>query len=575
MPFFRHISLISFSNQYFMKIKFMALFGCFFLYNLTFSQSATLIWQKTYGGTSLDFADRIITTSDGGFISVGTVSSNNNDVSGFHGGESDIWVFKSDLNGNIQWQKCIGGSLGEYSPRVKQTIDGGFIIVFSTESFDGDIINNQGSVDVGLVKLNASGSIEWLKTYGGSGSDMSSGIIQDSDGGFIGLGSTISNDGDVFGNNGDYDAWIFKVDALGTLLWQNCIGGNSSDGLREIEATTDGGFILIGSTQSNSGIISGYHGSSDLWVVKLSPNGSLQWNKCFGGTSADNGFAIEQMDSGDYIMIGSTQSNDGDVSGNHSFFADFWILKINQLGNLIWQKCIGGSEQDFGYDILKTNNNTYLIAGTAKSSNGDMFIGNGDYDYWVGEIDTNGLLLNSHYFGGTSVDDFKSMDKTSDGKFILLGNTPSNNGYVTGNHGGTDLWAVKFCFPIISYSEENVIDSITINGQTYTETGIYYDSVPNVNGCDSIFILNLTVSHSGIIENGKDVYSIYPNPTSDFLTISGINTTDFEYVFLDVSGRKLFEGKSNVIDLRGFATGFYVVRIESNNSFRDFKILKN
>jgi hypothetical protein len=189
-----------------------------------------LVWQKCLGGTSPDdtFKDSIQQTTDGGFIICGSTLSNDGDVSGYHG-ESDLWLVKLNASGNLVWQKCLGGTLDEYMTSIQQTTDGGYII----------------------------------------------------------CGATPSNDGDVSGNHGDEDTWAVKLNASGNLIWQKCLGGSSLEFNASIHQTTDGGFIICGTTHSIDGDVSGNHGISDIWVVKLNATVSLVENEL-----KDEGFAI-------------------------------------------------------------------------------------------------------------------------------------------------------------------------------------------------------------------------------------------------------------------------------------------
>jgi hypothetical protein len=539
------------------------------------SQSATLFWQKCYGGTASDYADMITTTPDGGFVQIGNVMSNDGNVSGNHG-DSDAWIVKSDVNGTIQWQKCLGGSLGEYKPRLTLTLDGGYLVIFGTESIDGTLSVNYGGVDICAVKLDASGTIEWVHIYGGSGSETSSSVIQLSDGGYVVSGSTDSNNGDVSGNHGGIDAWVFKIDAVGQLVWEYCFGGVGNDVSRNIEQTNDSGFVLIGTTESTTGLFSSNHGGSDFWVFKLNSFGTMEWTECLGGLGADHGYSIKQTSDDGYILIGSTQSNDGNVSGNHSTnLSDYWVVRLDINGNLVWQKCFGGSLQDFGYDIQIESNNTFLIAGTSQSYNGDVVINHGDYDYWVARIDSLGGLMNQYTFGGSLPDDLKNMDKTADGNYVLYGNTYSNNFNVSGNHGQYDFWVVKFCFPTVTQINDTVSDSISINGTNYTSSGIYYDTINNVNGCDSILILNLTITHLGFEDNNIQNIRLYPNPSNEYIHIV-LDNMDIstEYSLIDMDGKIISTGqietKESIIPVSTLSKGMYMLKI--NNYFERISI---
>ncbi|HPZ36691.1 MAG TPA: T9SS type A sorting domain-containing protein, partial [Bacteroidales bacterium] len=342
---------------------------------------------KCLGGTDHDFAYSIQQTSDGGFIVAGLTGSNDGDVSGNHGG-SDAWVVKLNSSGEIEWQKCLGGTNYDFAYSIQQTSDGGFIVASITGSNDGDVSGNHGGSDYWVVKLNSSGGIEWQKCLGGTNSD--GGIFNDyiysiqqtSDGGFIMACETMSNDGDVSGNHGSYDAWVVKLNSLGDIEWQKCLGGTNRDIANSIQQTSDGGFIVAGSTSSNDGDVSGNHGYGDAWVVKLNSSGDIEWQKCLGGTNSDWAYSIQQTNDSGFIVAGYTHSNNGDVSGNHGYY-DYWVVKLNSSGDIEWQKCIGGTNYEFANSIQQTSDGGFIVAGETLSNNGDVSGNHGYSDAWV------------------------------------------------------------------------------------------------------------------------------------------------------------------------------------------------
>jgi hypothetical protein len=342
----------------------------------------------------------------------------------------------------IEWQRCLGGTYDDYAYSIQQTSDGGFIVAGRTYSNDGDVSGNHGKSDAWVVKLNSSGDIEWQKCLGGTGNDYAKSIQQTSDGGFIVAGYTDSNDGDVSGNHGYFDYWVVKLNSSGTILWQKCLGGTSFDQAYSIQQTSDGGFIVAGRTYSNDGDVSGNHGDIDAWVVKLNSSGDIIWQKCLGGTSGDYANSIQQTSDSGFIVAGYTWSNDGDVSGNHGYY-DYWVVKLNSSGDIEWQKCLGGTYYDYAYSIQQTSNGGFIVAGSTNSINGDVSGYHGYFDYWVVKLNSSGDILWQKCLGGTSDDYANSIQQTSDGGFIVAGYTNSNDGDVTENHGGYDTWVVK------------------------------------------------------------------------------------------------------------------------------------
>ena len=229
----------------------------------------------------------------------------------------------------IQWQKCLGGTNNDYAYSIQQTSDGGYIVAGNTFSNNGDVNNNHGSYDCWVVKLSATGSMEWQKCLGGSNADYATSIQQTSDGGYIVAGSTDSNNGDVSSNHGVApDCWIVKLNNNGSIQWQKCLGGNNEDRSTFVQQTSDGGYIVAGYTTSNNGDVSGYHGASDFWIIKLDAVGSMQWQKSLGGSEFERAISIQQTADGGYVVAGETRSNNGDVNNNHGSY-DCWIVKLS------------------------------------------------------------------------------------------------------------------------------------------------------------------------------------------------------------------------------------------------------
>jgi len=416
----------------------------------SFSQP-TIQWQKCLGGSNQDGANSIQQTVDGGYIVAGVTSSNDGDVTGNHGGD-DFWIVKLDGSGNIQWQKCLGGSGGDYAYSIQKTSDSGYIIAGSTGSNNGDVTGNHGSVDYWVVKLDGVGNLQWQKCFGGTNDDTGSWIQQTNDAGYIIAGFTESVDGDVNGNHGNFDYWVVKLDASGTLQWQKCLGGTGNDFARFIRQTSDGGYTVVGSTNSNDGDVTGNHGIVDYWIAKLDSLGTLQWQKCLGGTNDDDGYSIQQLIDGGFIVAGYAESNDGDVSGNHGI-NDYWIVKLDSTGTLQWQKCYGGAGNDLAWYIQQATDGGYLVAGFAQSNDGDVTGNHGGRDFWILKLDGSGMLQWEKSLGGTGSDEAGSVQQTTDGGFIIAGWTNSTNGDVTSNHGDWDYWVVKLS-PLSGFEEE-------------------------------------------------------------------------------------------------------------------------
>ena len=468
----------------------------------TFGQAPAIQWQKTYGGTSSDVAIATKQTTDDGYISAGYTYSSDGDVTN-NQGDNDYWIVKYDVTGNIVWQKTYGGTSSDIANSIQQTTDGGYIVAGYTLSSDGDVIGNHGSIDCWVLKLDAAGTIIWQKTYGGTGSDKAESIQQTADGGYIIMCTSNSNNGDVTDNHGNYDYWVVKTDATGNIIWQKSYGGTSIENGREIKQTVDGGYIMIGQSYSNNGDVTGNHGNYDYWVVKTDATGNIIWQKSYGGSGLEDPSSIIQTTDGGYIAAGRSASSNGDLTNNNGG-SDFWIVKLDVAGTIIWQKNYGGPTNDNAQSIQQTSNGGYIVAGNVTSNGGDVvgFHGGSYNDGWILRLDVTGTILWQKTLGGTADDVIYDAQQTIDGGYIASGYSHSSDGDLTSNNGSSDFWIIKLesdCPPVTHTISETACGSFTWtagNGQTYnTSTTATHTFIGGAaNGCDSIVTLNLTVN---------------------------------------------------------------------------------
>jgi len=297
-----------------------------------------------------------------------------------------------------------------------------------------------------LPDQSQAGSVSWQRCLGGSERDCAHSVRQTSDGGYIVAGESGSNDGDVSGRHGGSDAWIVKLDADGALSWQRCLGGSSRDQAESIQQTSDGGYIFAGYTWSNDGDVSGSHSPinyPDAWVVKLDADGKLVWQRCLGGTLDDFAYSIQQTSDGGYIVAGYTMSSKGDVSDKHGGY-DVWVVKLDTDGMIAWQKCLGGVSNDLAYSIQQTSDGGYIIAGytgskSTASDDGDVSGSHGGDDAWVVKLDTDGALIWQRCIGGVSGDYAECVQQTADNGYIVAGRTHASHGNIS----SFDFWVVK------------------------------------------------------------------------------------------------------------------------------------
>ena len=289
--------------------------------------SGNKLWQKMLGGSGFDHTANlnIISSADGGSVLAIETKSNDGDVSGNHG-DYDVWVVKLDQSGSVLWKTILGGSLEDSPNAITNSSDGGYVIAGQTLSIDGDVSGNHGSYDAWIVKIDGNGNKVWQKTFGGSNIDNAFAITRTSDNGYIVGGSTVSNDGDVSENKGGSDAWIIKIDANGNKVWQKTFGGSGNDAASSI-LQTDLGYLVSAQTVSNNGDVTLTLGGGDAWIFQIDANGAMVRQKAFGGTAGDAGVTIFPTSDGSYIMVGSAASTDGDIVGQHGKI-DAWMMKF-------------------------------------------------------------------------------------------------------------------------------------------------------------------------------------------------------------------------------------------------------
>ncbi|HLP11750.1 MAG TPA: hypothetical protein VK177_07415 [Flavobacteriales bacterium] len=351
-------------------------------------------WLQVLGDVSsapvypnLELAYGVISTYDSCYVIVGEQKLRDSTLTIL---PSNVWIAKLDANGNTLWIKSYGGSSGEYATCVIESKYGGYYIGGRTESVDGDINNPSFPGQFWLIKIDVNGNMEWNKKLGGTGFDDGlRSILENQDGTLMLLGASTSSDFDISANYGESDYVLLKVDSTGTVLWNKHYGGSQTDYPNKLIASGDGGFVLAGITVSNDFDVAGgtHLGTQDFFVVKVDSIGTIAWKKVYGGNWNEDLPHVDKTNDGGFVIAGSTSSTDIISNKGHT---DFWIIKTNNTGNIQWHNNYGGSDGDDLFSLISTIDGGFLMVGSTASgtmsyTDGDV-VGNnyyGGYGGWM------------------------------------------------------------------------------------------------------------------------------------------------------------------------------------------------
>ncbi|WP_339835243.1 hypothetical protein [uncultured Maribacter sp.] len=410
-----------------------------------------LDWVKNFGGSGNESAQAIIKTTDGGFAILGYTGSVNGDILTKLEEENDYWLLKFDQNGNLQWNKTYGGSKDDIGQSLAETNDRGYILTGYSMSSDGDATNNEGFHDNWILKLDVKGDMEWQSSYGFSGHDHSYDILEAAQGGYFFTGFLDITSARVDGNtekgnsltsHGVGEFWGTKIDGEGSVQWRGYFGGTNNDRAHGVVQTNDGGFVMAGFTESDDYDISNTNGSYDFWVVKVDSFGNLIWEQSFGGEGIEVSYDIAKTADNGFVVVGNTFSANGDIFLNHGE-SDMWMIKLDEKGNMIWEQTYGGSQFDLAQAVVQSKDGGFLITGNTKSDDQDSAINNGENDIWVVKTNEFGTLVWEKSFGGSGLDFGFDLLENKDGSILVVGESSSIDFNTLTSKGNSDLILLK------------------------------------------------------------------------------------------------------------------------------------
>lgn len=494
------------------------------------AQNLQIAWEKTIGGSLVDTPSKIIKTIDGGYLVCGTSNSN---MSGNKSqncyGYVDYWIVKLDMNGNILWEKTIGGSASDDLTSAIETSSGDIILAGSSNS---DISydkteNSRGGLDFWVVKINSLGTIIWDKTYGGSGYERLMTIDKLNDNELI-IGGYSNSDvsGDKNENSrGNYDYWMLKIDGNGSIIWQKTIGGFNVDILRSLKYDLDGNILLAGESNST---ISGDRTisqplSGDIWLLKLSNSGSIIWQKSFLAENISN---ILVNSSNEYVLLVTRPWSTLPLKTLQLSYTIFSIIfKIDNNGNMIWNYTNYGANPD--------NITSDLI----EVEDGYVYTSNFQYSIpikaVVSKISLSGSLVWNHFFETDSNEQIPSICKSNNGLVCVVNSAANSFGDKTENSfGQNDYWVVGF-----------QPEALNLNS------------------------------------NSKNDFIVYPNPVDRYVSIKNPTETNYNLLIYNSLGQIVFQ-KEKISSLEyqtdfDLPSGSYFLKIgDQKNNFKIFKINK-
>ncbi len=414
--------------------------------------SGTLIDIKLLGGSDEEVAREMIELREGGFAMVGSTKSTDGDFSDRMTGDWDLFLIKMDEQGEVTWKKTYGGSADDFGFSLVETPEGGFVLMGYSNSQDGDVPPTKGYHDNWIIKLDASGAVIWKKSLGYPGHDHAYNVTPTTDGGYFFNGFLDVTASNLEGNSGKSsqanrhgvgEFWCHKIDADGNIQWQRYFGGTNNDRSYDAIQTREGNFLVVGTSESEDVDVKNPKGGYDVWVVMVSPSGDLLWENSYGGSLVDEASKVIEDSYGNYRVIGNTHSEDMDVTDPKGS-SDVWQITLDKSGRLIGSYNFGGSEFDRGTSITKGHWGSTFITGYSRSIDGDMISNMGENDLFLMYLPDDGREVKTMTLGGEGQDFAYDVLVQRNGGVIVVGQSFSKNPPFDQNKGQSDILVARW-----------------------------------------------------------------------------------------------------------------------------------
>lgn len=523
-----HSSISTFSLN--VKRLLLLLFS-FTLFTFIANAQIDTMWTKTFGGTGNEVVGLTINTNlgspaasidtVGNFVYIATASASADmDITSPKGG-NDLWVVKLTRNGDLIWQKSIGGTDFDRASKVLSLQNGGCVVVGRTISTDNDASDNHGMTDAIVVEFDADGNVIQKRCVGGSDDDFLYDILLSADGNYVLCGESLSTNGDLAGVGAGL-SWIIKLNSTNlSTMWSHTYqspntGVDALSNLYRIVALNDGsGYVATGYTTPNFNDFN----LDNIYIQKIDLAGNQMWEKQLGSTTTGD-YAAAIVDAGNgefYITAGLSSANGADVtSGYNGGASDYWLLKFNASGTKLWDKNYGGTDWEFAFDMKKDASGNLYLAGFTRSTNLDASRASyGGIDYFVIKTNGDGDTIYTARCGGSANDVAMGLALFNEDDFMLCGKSASpDGGCVHGAMGEQDLWVVRYTNPSASL---------------YT------------------------------LQQGKPI--AFPNPTNRFITIENSAENQPVYLF-SATGSCITSlmAVDGTVDLGSYSAGYYLLR---------------